>query len=60
MGKSREQCAVMAIVEVEAAMLLKLGWSLSMIEEVVDELVHYGVQKGGGREADWLALLPRS
>ena len=43
MGKEqRAVCSGDLVVEVEAAVRLKLGLSPSRVEEVVDELLHHG------------------
>ena len=51
MGKEqRALCSGGLVVEVETAVLLKLGSSPSRIEEVVDELLHHGRMRVGMAE----------
>ena len=62
MGKEqRALCSGGLVVEVEAAVWLKLGLSSSRVEEVVDELLHHGgcVSENGRGEESGRALACR-
>ena len=61
MGKEqRAVCSGGLVAEVEAAVLLKLGLSLSTVEEVVDEPLHREcVSENGGEKESRRALVCR-